>query len=213
MLSRYYVILLLTAPALFFLPKFFELRTVNETRQTQTPYNCSTDIFEASDNSDRFQSFSSAKLTTKMYTSITTSFASVNQSENICKQFFHLINNGTDGHIFKMDNNGSFVESSSENMTLSYPAGMLKWSYDTDAHMAQFIIIREHNRTRLDTTALRRNTFYYKIYILGLTTLLAQIIPMGMLLFFNIKICRALKTSRVIREEVLMDSQKTQEIS
>ena len=148
-----------------------------------------------------------------MYTSITTPTVSVNQSESICRHIFYLVNNATAGRIFKMDSNGPFVESSSENKTISYPEGRLTWSYDIDTHVAQFIIIRKHNRTRLDMTDLRRNTFYYKIYILGLTTLVAQIIPMGMLLFFNIKICRALKASTVTREVVLMQSKKIHEIS
>lgn len=47
----------------------------------------------------------------------------------------------------------------------------------------------------IDRTDLRKNRLYYKIYILGLTTLFAQIIPMGILIFLNIKICLALKTT------------------
>ena len=47
----------------------------------------------------------------------------------------------------------------------------------------------------IDRTDLRKNRLYYKIYILGLTTMFAQIIPMGILIYLNIKICLALNTA------------------
>ena len=81
--------------------------------------------------------------------------------------------------------------------------GRLNISYEIVDETAYINILDSSNKTLLDHTEMRKNSLYYNVYILGLTTTLTQIIPMAILLFFNIKIYSALKASGVIRRQFL----------
>ena len=195
------------------MPKFFELRTVPILFREPTSHNCSADLLEATSSPTAFpNSTLTTASTTQLYTLISTSSTILNETENKCKEIFRLINNASNSDIFHVRYNESELNSSStRNLNLSFPDGALTLTYDIDHHMAHIVIIKELNLTILDQTEMRKDTLYYNIYILGLTTVFTQIIPMGILMYFNIKIYTALKVSRVTREEFL-EIEKTRQI-
>ena len=88
-------------------------------------------------------------------------------------------------------------------MNISYGDENVTMSFDNSTQTVYVVSTKYKSILMLDHTDLRKNPLYYKIYILGLTTLVTQIIPMGILVFFNIKIYTALKTSQETREVYL----------
>ncbi len=55
-----------------------------------------------------------------------------------------------------------------------------------------FQVWREESYLRVDTTWLRRDPTYYRVYCIGLNTVFATLIPLVMLTFFNVSTVRAL---------------------
>ena len=194
-------------PTLFFLPKFFELRTETKVLSSQTDYNCSLDVLEASNN-DRMYSTTTLGSVPEdtVYPNISTTESSGNSSEiqNPCQEILRLINSTSSKDVLKeYESNELNGSSSKKNESIFLFDGRLKISYHIDNFIAYIFIIETMNTTFLDHTDLRRNRLYYKIYILGLTTVITQIVPMGILIFFNIKIYAALKASRFTRKTFL----------
>lgn len=183
------------------MPKFFELQTVSKVHSTQTEYNCTLEKEEVPDYS--FVTLSTTTIKTvhtetfqKNY-SLSKPSKNIEETQDLCTGILQLIQNTSsidlfEGHTYKHKN-----ESSSEKyQTISLLNDKLKILYRIENHVAYIRLIERVNITMLDHTSLRRNPLYYKIYILGLTTAITQILPMGVLLFFNIRICTALKTSQ-----------------
>ena len=198
---RYYGILLLIAPTLFFMPKFFELQTTSKVHSTQTEYNCTLEKEEVPDYS--FATFQTTTIKAVHTESFQKNFSLSKRSEKIeenqdfCTGILELIQNTSSRNLFDGQTDKHKNESSSEKYkTISLLNDKLKILYRIDNLVAYILVIESLNITMLDHTSLRRNPLYYKIYCLGLTTVITQILPMGILLFFNIRIRTALKTSR-----------------
>jgi hypothetical protein len=119
----------------------------------------------------------------------------INKIQEECKKIMRVINNSSNIDIFNVYNENEQNVTSMQNSNLSLFDGRLTISYHLENHVAYIFVIKTLNITILDHTEMRKNTLYYKIYILGLTTTLTQILPMAILLFFNIKICSTLKAS------------------
>ena len=183
------------------MPKFFELQTVSKVHSTQTEYNCTLEKEEAPDYS--FANFSTTTIKTvptetfqKNY-SLSKPSKNIEETQDLCTDILELIQNSSNRDLFERHTYKHKNESSSEKYkTISLLNDKLKISYRIENRLAYIRVIERVNITMLDHTSLRRSPLYYKIYILGLTTAITQILPMGILLFFNIKICTALKTSQ-----------------
>lgn len=180
------------------MPKFFELQTVSKVHSTQTEYNCTLEKEEVPDYSFATLSITTIKTETiQKNSSLSKPSKNIEETQDLCTGILELIQNTStrnlfEGHTYKHKN-----ESSSEKYkTISLSNDKLKILYRIENLVAYIRVIERVNITMLDHTSLRRNPLYYKIYILGLTTAITQILPMGILLFFNIKICAALKTSQ-----------------
>ena len=180
------------------MPKFFELQTVSKVHSTQTEYNCTLEKEEVPDYSFATLSITTIKTETiQKNSSLSKPSKNIEETQDLCTGILELIQNTSTrnllkGHTYKHKN-----ESSSEKYkTISLSNDKLKILYRIENLVAYIRVIERVNITMLDHTSLRRNPLYYKIYILGLTTAITQILPMGILLFFNIKICAALKTSQ-----------------
>ena len=180
------------------MPKFFELQTVSKVHSTQTEYNCTLEKEEVPDYSFATLSITTIKTETiQKNSSLSKPSKNIEETQDLCTGILELNQNTStrnlfEGHTYKHKN-----ESSSEKYkTISLSNDKLKILYRIENLVAYIRVIERVNITMLDHTSLRRNPLYYKIYILGLTTAITQILPMGILLFFNIKICAALKTSQ-----------------
>ena len=180
------------------MPKFFELQTVSKVHSTQTEYNCTLEKEEVPDYSFATLSITTIKTETiQKNSSLSKPSKNIEETQDLCTGILELIQNTStrnlfEGHTYKHKN-----ESYSEKYkTISLSNDKLKILYRIENLVAYIRVIESVNITMLDHTSLRRNPLYYKIYILGLTTAITQILPMGILLFFNIKICAALKTSQ-----------------
>lgn len=180
------------------MPKFFELQTVSKVHSTQTEYNCTLEKEEVPDYSFATLSITTIKTETiQKNSTLSKPSKNIEETQDLCTGILELIQNTStrnlfEGHTYKHKN-----ESSSEKYkTISLSNDKLKILYRIENLVAYIRVIERVNITMLDHTSLRRNPLYYKIYILGLTTAITQILPMGILLFFNIKICAALKTSQ-----------------
>ena len=127
-----------------------------------------------------------------------------NESENACDEILQLINSTSNENIFdEYRNANKILTSSMKRNALILFDGRLNISYEIVDETAYINILDSSNATLLDHTEMRKNSLYYNVYILGLTTTLTQIIPMAILLFFNIKIYSALKASGAIRRQFL----------
>ena len=180
------------------MPKFFELQTVSKVHSTQTEYNCTLEKEEVPDYSFATLSITTIKTETiQKNSSLSKPSKNIEETQDLCTGILELIQNTSTRNLFKGHTYKHKNESSSEKYkTISLSNDKLKILYRIENLVAYIRVIERVNITMLDHTSLRRNPLYYKIYILGLTTAITQILPMGILLFFNIKICAALKTSR-----------------
>ena len=180
------------------MPKFFELQTVSKVHSTQTEYNCTLEKEEVPDYSFATLSITTIKTETiQKNSSLSKPSKNIEETQDLCTGILELIQNTSTRNLFKGHTYKHKNESSSEKYkTISLSNDKLKILYRIENLVAYIRVIERVNITMLDHTSLRRNPLYYKIYILGLTTAITQILPMGILLFFNIKICAALKTSQ-----------------
>ena len=193
------MILLLIAPTIFFLPKFYEIRTVYKLYRIPKTYNCSQAMKDDVEN--QLQFFEKTGMSTLNSTIFENHFLEQhNQMEFICNNSKYLINTLIDNEV----PSSSYIYNDSYNCEpqkelidpssiANEPNITLHMDYNVETQIAR--VCREHIIPFVDRTDLRKNPLYYKIYILGLTTLFAQIIPMGILIYLNIKICLALKTT------------------
>ena len=127
-----------------------------------------------------------------------------NEIESACDEIIQIINSSSNGNIFesiieKTENSSSLMKRE-ELLLLN---GRINISYEIVDQTAYVNIQDFTNITVLDHTDMRKNSLYYNVYILGLTTTLTQIIPMAILLYFNFRIYFALKASRVMRRNLL----------
>ena len=183
------------------MPKFFELQTVSKVHSTQTEHNCTLEKGVVPDYS--FATLSTTTIKTlptetfqKNY-SLSKPSKNTEETQDLCTGILELIQNTSSRDLFEEHTYKHKNESSLEKYkTISLSNDKLKILYRIENLVAYIRVIESVNITMLDHTSLRRNPLYYKIYILGLTTAITQILPMGILLFFNIKICTALKTSQ-----------------
>ena len=180
------------------MPKFFELQTVSKVHSTQTEYNCTLEKEEVPDYSFATLSITTIKTETiQKNSTLSKPSKNIEETQDLCTGILELIQNTSTRNLFKGHTYKHKNESSSEKYkTISLSNDKLKILYRIENLVAYIRVIERVNITMLDHTSLRRNPLYYKIYILGLTTAITQILPMGILLFFNIKICAALKTSQ-----------------
>ena len=180
------------------MPKFFELQTVSKVHSSQTEYNCTLEKEEVPDYSFATLSITTIKTETiQKNSSLSKPSKNIEETQDLCTGILELIQNTSTRNLFKGHTYKHKNESSSEKYkTISLSNDKLKILYRIENLVAYIRVIERVNITMLDHTSLRRNPLYYKIYILGLTTAITQILPMGILLFFNIKICAALKTSQ-----------------
>ena len=183
------------------MPKFFELQTVSKVHSTQTEYNCTLDTKEVPDYSFATMSTTTIKIvpteTFQKSYSLSKPSKNIKETQDLCKGILELIQNTSSRDLFEEHTYKHKNESSLEKYkTISLSNDKLEILYRIENRVAYIRLIERVNITMLDHTSLRRNPLYYKIYILGLTTAITQILPMGILLFFNIKICTALKTSQ-----------------
>ena len=126
-----------------------------------------------------------------------------NETESACDEIIQLINNTSNGNIFesfkeKTENSSSLIKRE-ELLLLN---GRINISYEIVDQTAYVNILDFTNTTVLDHTDMRKNSLYYNVYILGLTTILTQIIPMAILLYFNFRIYFALKASSDMRRKL-----------
>ena len=127
-----------------------------------------------------------------------------NETEKACNEILQLIKKTSNMIVIEEYRDKREMASSSiKHEELILFDGRLNVSYAIINQTAYINIIDSVNTTLLDHTHMRKSSLYHNVYILGLTTTLAQIVPMAILLYFNIKIYYALKTSRVIRREFL----------
>ena len=138
----------------------------------------------------------------------TVAHSAMQEEHSFCRTIFHLFKNGTNPDVLKTSENqkminNSLVQSSRTGMNISYGDENVTMTFDDSTQTVYVVRTKYKSILMLDHTDLRKNPLYYKIYILGLTTLVTQIIPMGILVFFNIKIYTALKTSQATREVYL----------
>ena len=192
---RYYILLLLIAPTIFFLPKFYEIRTEYKLYRIQKYYNCSEKFHD--DLEKQLEFFDQAEISSINSTILENQFMKQHSKlDFVCNEFKYLIDSLVDNNVpSTFHNNNSYnCEPQKE---LIDPASIGKenvtfhMDYNIETQTAR--VCRKIVIPFLDRTDLRKNTLYYKIYILGFTTLFAQIIPMGILIYLNIKICLALK--------------------
>ena len=128
----------------------------------------------------------------------------LNETESACEEILQLINNTSNRNLFEESRDLPEISLSlikREELILFH--GRINISYEIVDRTAFVNILDSTNTTLLDHTDLRKNSLYYNVYILGLTTTLTQIIPMAILIYINISICSALKASRVMRREFL----------
>ena len=183
---------------MFFLPKFFEIRSVDKTYHIPVSYNCSEELTSKFENSSEFPLLLETYSMTRINSTIPNIFQQDRQPERVCNECSYLINNLMDNEVpiptrNDTDNGESSIEVITDNTMVSKDNITLFMDYNISTHVAT--VYRRHVVSRLDQTDMRKNTLYYKIYILGLTTLCAQIIPMSILIYLNIKICLELRTS------------------
>ena len=199
--------MILILPTTFFLPKFFELRLETRLISNLMKYNCTIHKpkpfhayrNESSTSVNSFPDGASKPMNTKSNYD-----RKSNESENACDEILQLINSTSNENIFdEYRNANKILASSMKRNELILFDGRLNISYEIVDETAYINILDSSNKTLLDHTEMRKNSLYYNVYILGLTTTLTQIIPMAILLFFNIKICSALKASGVMRRQFL----------
>ena len=120
-----------------------------------------------------------------------------NPTEEVCNKSLAFLSLSVESKVPLPSNNVTdkcgppFDVISSEDMKLEDSVA-LNMDYNTQTKIAR--VCKRVIIPMIDRTELRKNPLYYKIYILSLTTLFAQIIPMGILIYLNIKICLALST-------------------
>ena len=204
---RFYLVLILLIPTMFFLPKFFELRLETTLISNLMNYNCTIYKLEQS-HAFTIESSSSRNFVTQDVPEEvevgTESQGKSNETENACEKILQLINKTSNANIFEENRDKNETTSSSiEHEELILFDGRLNVSYVVVNQTAYISILDTMNTTLLDHTDMRKSSLYYNVYILGLTTTLTQIIPMAILLYFNIKIYYALKTSRIMRRQFL----------
>ena len=128
----------------------------------------------------------------------------LNETESACEEILQLINNTSNRNLFEESRDLPEISLSLiKRKELILFHGRINISYEIVDRTAFVNILDSTNTTLLDHTDLRKNSLYYNVYILGLTTTLTQIIPMAILIYINISICSALKASRVMRREFL----------
>ena len=192
---------------MFFLPKFFELRLETKLISNQINYNCTMYKYRTINS----QITTSSSLTTLVPEASSKSLKAIpkyedelNETESACDEIIQLINNTSNGSIIE-----SFMEKTENSSSLTNRGellllnGRINISYEIVDRTAYVNILDFTNTTVLDHTDMRKNSLYYNVYILGLTTTLTQILPMAILLYFNFRIYFALKESRVMRRKFL----------
>ena len=120
-------------------------------------------------------------------------------TERVCNHILYLIRNVTIDDVPNLDQNdsehsptsteivNSTVDVPNENITLDVFYNVSTQVATVTKEPIMFYMLVQ--------TPMRKDPLYYKIYILGLTTLFAQIIPMVILIYLNIKIWLALRTT------------------
>ena len=191
------MLLLLIAPTIYFLPKFFEIRTSYKLYRIPKTFNCTQLINSQVPPPTMSENYTHLLLDNTL--------PNIIQEENpidvVCNKSLYLIQSLSDNEVPLLTENNksdSFCGPRVENIIdhdslISEDNVTLNMSYNISTQIAT--VCRRHLIPILDRTDLRKNPLYYKIYILGLTTLFAQIIPMGILIYLNIKICLALRTT------------------
>ena len=203
-------------PTVFFLPKFFEIQTVNKTVRRAVRFNCSgmetlhdglaTTLDNATSNEE------------DATTSIPGIPYRVTYSESVCNRILHLVANYTNDQPPLAGYNGSGVEHGpnmtssaqsepSHQISMGNPNSMLRMHYDINTNIAT--IIKKRTVSILDQTDMRKNHLYFKIYNVGLITLFTQIIPFGILMYLNIKICWAFQTNGNNLDSLIQSQRKS----
>ena len=191
------MLLLLIGPTIFFLPKFYEIRTDYKLYKIPKSYNCSEVM--KNDTEYQFQFDEKTGISSLNSTIFKNHFVEqLNQMEFICNKSKYLINSLVDDKSNLSSYNDSYTCEPQKELIdrasiAKEPNVTLHMDYNVQTQIAR--VCQRHVIPFVDRTDLRKNPLYYKIYILGLTTLFAQIIPMGILIYLNIKICLALKTT------------------
>ena len=188
------MMLLLITPTIFFLPKFFEIKTIYQLYRIPKSYNCSGQLVDEMQHDIDFPMISANYSTTKINSTIsTTFFQQEKQIELVCNKSQYLVNSLLENEVPLFKNNESdYCEPRAEviddfDSLVSESNVTLHMDYNIQSQVAR--VCRRHIVPILDRTDLRKNPLYYKIYILGLTTMFAQIIPISILIYLNIKIC------------------------
>ena len=191
--------LLLIGPTVFFMPKFFEIRTKGIPYAPKVRYNCTEHFNENLPNSSTFD----VQIKTYSRTGVRSKISKVSDhedaTERVCNHMIYLIRKVTTDEVPMLGQDDSKIGPKSKeiaNSTADEPKEntTLDVFYNISTHVAT--VTKEPIMFYiLDQTSMRKNPLYYKIYILGLTTLFAQIIPMVILIYLNIKIWLALRTT------------------
>lgn len=191
------MVLLLIGPPVFFLPKFYEYRTVHKLYKFPKSFNCSEHWNEAMQGQPEFLEITENLTSPYINGEIGNIFNEHNPTEQVCNKSLAFLNLSVESKVPLPSNNVSdkcgppFDVISSEDMKLESSVA-LNMDYNIQTKIAR--VCKRVIIPMIDRTELRKNPLYYKIYILSLTTLFAQIIPMGILIYLNIKICLALST-------------------
>ena len=192
------MVLLLIGPPVFFLPKFYEYRTVHKLYKFPKSFNCSEYWNEAIQGQPEFLEITENLTSPYINGEIGNIFNEHNPTEQVCNKSLTFLNLSVESKVPLPSNNVTdkcgppFNVISSEDMKLEDSVA-LNMDYNTQTKIAR--VCKRVIIPMIDRTELRKNPLYYKIYILSLTTLFAQIIPMGILIYLNIKICMALRTT------------------
>lgn len=200
---RYYMLLLLIAPTIFLLPRFFEIKTMYRLYRLPKTYNCSEQIANEMENELELRPtiLENYSITTINSTISSNFFHQENQIEVVCNKSQYLMNSFLENEVPPFQDNESdncaprleIVNPDDYNSVSSQSNTTLHMDYNIRTQIAR--VCSRHLRPILDRTDLRKNPLYYKIYILGLTTLFAQIIPIAILIYLNIRIYMALRTT------------------
>ena len=199
--------MLAVVPTVFFLPKFFELQTVSKTFKVANHYNCSmfdTDSISSdmlamlADENNLESSHDADTLKTMIPKSLIENIQ--DEEEAVCNRIVYTIctrSNLTELYqvcnLMTVLHTVDEIHDSEFANTLSLKDVATEVYYNVSTHIAS--MMNEQTVEILDQTEMRKNPLYYKIYNLGLVTLFAQIIPVGILMYFNINICMALKNA------------------
>lgn len=192
---KYYKLFVILFPLLFYVPKFFEVRTHYDIKEVNSRIDCQKYMSLAAllDN-PLLKSFIVKQFTPEELNKIeflATACTDILSQERANQTQLAAVASVKDKRSLPNKTNPEISENISVggSTNLEDSGGILlnkKTADVSSSAMYRNVTISRKRVLEVTPTALRRNVYYYQIYYVYLNTLFASVLPLALLLFFNI---------------------------